>query len=100
MEIWPARCYSPVHTHGNTNSIIKALHGPLTMYCYKSSDPQDADEPYASDIVAASDVTWLDDRQFQVHRLFNHNTNETACVTICVICTMMMTIPKTNTLTG
>jgi uncharacterized RmlC-like cupin family protein len=80
MEIWPAGCYSPIHNHGNQNAIIKVLQGSLTTYFYKSLEKHDQ-TPYDKVVVAAGDVTWLDDRQFQTHRLFNHNTN-TACVTI------------------
>ena len=75
------------------NAIIKVLHSSLTTRWFESLDrvPQQQDqphgrketaEPYDQAIVAEDDVTWLDDRQFQTHQLFNHNIGGTACITI------------------
>jgi hypothetical protein len=81
MEIWPPACYSPIHDHGGTNAIIKVLHGSLTTRWFTSLYEVN-EKPYAQGVVAEGQVTWLDDRQFQTHQLFNHNVNGTACVTI------------------
>ena len=88
MEIWPAGCYSPIHDHSEANAIIKVLHGSLTTRWFASLDgaqeeeDQDKIEPYDQAVLAEGDVTWLDDRQFQTHQLFNHNEGGTACITI------------------
>jgi predicted metal-dependent enzyme (double-stranded beta helix superfamily) len=80
MEIWPPACYSPIHDHGATNAIIKVLYGSLTTRFY-ASVYEVTEEPYGQSVLSAGQVTWLDDRQFQTHQLFNHNTG-TTCVTI------------------
>lgn len=90
MEIWPAGSYSPIHDHSQANAIIKVLHGSLTIRWFESLDraqqQQDITQrppvPYDQAVVSNGDVTWLDDRQFQTHQLFNHNINGTACITI------------------
>jgi len=91
MEIWPPGCYSPIHDHSQANAIIKVLHGSLTTRWYESLDrvqqeklenPRAQVKPYDQAVVSKGDVTWLDDRQFQTHQLFNHNVDGTACVTI------------------
>merc|ERR1712038_527912 len=101
MEIWPAGCYSPIHDHSQANAIIKVLHGSLTTRYFESLDraqqqeeqsdhhhfdffhkKKEKVEPYAEAVVSEGDVTWLDDRQFQTHQLFNHNIDGTACITI------------------
>ena len=86
MEIWPGGHYSPVHNHSNANAVIKVLHGSLTTFWFKSLEKED-DVPYTSAQCKSGDVTWLSDRQFQTHRLFNHNVgnnNEPGppCVTV------------------
>lgn len=89
MEIWPPGKYSPIHDHSQANAIIKVLHGSLTTRWFESLDRVQQDKncnrplaPYAQAVVSKGDVTWLDDRQFQTHQLFNHNIDGTACVTI------------------
>lgn len=89
MEIWPAGCYSPIHDHSQANAIIKVLHGSLTTRWFESLDRVQQQqtsgseaEPYDYAVVSEGDVTWLDNRQFQTHQLFNHNIDGTASVTI------------------
>lgn len=89
MEIWPPGKYSPIHDHSQANAIIKVLHGSLTTRWFESLDRVQQDQdckrplvPYGQAVVSKGDVTWLDDRQFQTHQLFNHNIDGTACVTI------------------
>lgn len=91
MEIWPAGSYSPIHDHSQANAIIKVLHGSLTTRWFESLDRtqqqiemsrEKSAIPYDQAVVSNGDVTWLDDRQFQTHQLFNHNINGTACITI------------------
>lgn len=92
MEIWPAGSYSPIHDHSQANAIIKVLHGSLTTRWFESLDrvqqqkellrPSTNPVPYKQVVVSKGDVTWLDDRQFQTHQLFNHNVDGTACITI------------------
>ncbi|GFH44671.1 hypothetical protein CTEN210_01145 [Chaetoceros tenuissimus] len=92
MEIWPAGCYSPIHDHSQANAIIKVLHGSLTTRWFESLDRVQQQKelltstcnpvPYKQAVISEGDVTWLDDRQFQTHQLFNHNVDGTACITI------------------
>lgn len=78
LEIWPPGCYSPVHEHARAHAIIKVLHGSITAFWYKSL--YDSVHPYDKAVFTAGEVTWMDDRQFQTHRLFNHCT--VTCVTV------------------
>lgn len=72
MEIWPPMCYSPIHNHSNCNAIIKVLSGGLTTRWYYALDPAlQYDDYYSDAAVSEGDVTWLDDRQFQTHQLYN-----------------------------
>jgi hypothetical protein len=91
MEIWPAGSYSPIHDHSQANAIIKVLHGSLTTRWFESlgrtqqqieMSREKSASPYDQAVVSNGDVTWLDDRQFQTHQLFNHNIDGTACITI------------------
>lgn len=81
MEIWPGGHYSPIHNHSNACAVIKVLYGSLTTFWYKSLEQED-DTPYARGVCSTGDVTWLSDRQFQTHRLFNHSVGGPPCVTV------------------
>ena len=77
MEIWPSGCYSPIHDHAQCNSIIKVLSGSLTARYFAGLSLDDK-VPFKQAVVSEGDVTWLDDRQFQTHQLFNHNLNRSS----------------------
>lgn len=81
LEIWPGGHYSPIHNHSNANAIIKVLHGSLTCQWFRSLS-QFEKEPYDTLVLGAGQVTWLNDRQFQTHRLYNHNISGNMCATI------------------
>lgn len=81
LEIWPGGHYSPIHNHSDANAIIKVLHGSLTVEWFRSLNKQEM-KYYDKSIAAEGQVTWLNDRQFQTHRLFNHNVKGNMCATI------------------
>ena len=81
LEIWPGGHYSPIHNHSNANAIIKVLHGSLTCQWFRSLS-QFENKPYDTLVLGAGQVTWLNDRQFQTHRLYNHNISGNMCATI------------------
>lgn len=80
MEIWPPQHYSPVHNHGDSNAIIRVLHGSInvSLFAFLSGEPI---EPFEEITFEKGDITWISPTLNQVHQLKNTN-NETTCVTI------------------
>ncbi|KAL7564916.1 hypothetical protein ACA910_009404 [Epithemia clementina (nom. ined.)] len=84
IEIWPPGCYSPIHDHAQCNAIFKVLHGSLNIRYYSGLNTHRF-EPYGQAVVAAGDVTLLDDRQFQTHQLYN--------LTACLVFFSILRLP-------
>nr|YP_009306230.1 hypothetical protein [Derbesia sp. WEST4838]AOP19134.1 hypothetical protein [Derbesia sp. WEST4838] len=81
LEIWPGGHYSPIHNHSEANAIIKVLYGSLTCQWFRSLSQYEK-KSYENCILNEGQVTWLNDRQFQTHCLYNHNIKGQMCATI------------------
>lgn len=82
LEIWPAGHYSPVHSHGNAEAIIKVLHGDIQvqLFPYLSAGVL----PFATASFTKDDVMWISPNLNQIHQLKNVGTgvSEAPCMTI------------------
>lgn len=78
MEIWPPQHYSPIHNHGDSNAIIRVLHGEInvSLYPYLGAFV----EPFAITNFKKDDITWISRNLNQVHKLTNIKTE--TCITI------------------
>ncbi|MBU2704831.1 hypothetical protein KCM76_02495 [Zooshikella marina] len=81
LEIWPGGHYSPIHNHSNCNAIIKVLHGSIQCNWYRGLSAYEK-EPYDFCELKKDEVTWLNSRQFQTHKLHNINPKGEMCATI------------------
>jgi len=81
MEIWPrGGHFSPIHSHANSEAIIRVLHGSInvSLYPYLSGDKV---EPFLNANFNKGDVTWISPTLNQVHQLKNISES-TSCITI------------------
>ena len=78
MEIWPAGHYSPVHSHGGAEAVIRVLHGDIQveLFPFLSNDV----EPFATADFTEGDLVWISPTLNQVHQL--KNVGAEPCVTI------------------
>jgi hypothetical protein len=83
MEIWPVGHYSPIHSHGNSNAIIRVLHGKIhvKLFPFLCEDGHNV-EPFAEKIFSKNDITWISPTLNQVHQLVNDSSNLDTCITI------------------
>ena len=81
MEIWPIGHYSPIHSHADSEAIIRVLNGSIHIKMY----------PYLSEKMPSSfknvdliegDITWISPLFNQIHQLENLSTNKDTCITI------------------
>ncbi|RAQ51229.1 hypothetical protein AFGD_003717 [Aspergillus flavus] len=81
MEIWPPGHSSPIHDHGRASAVIKVLYGSIDCSWYDAvqdgREPQQVGKPHK---LSKGDVTWLGDKQFQIHKL--ENNYKTVCITL------------------
>lgn len=89
LEIWPAGHYSPIHSHGNAEAIIKVLHGDIHVKLF----PFLGEESFATADFTKDDFTWISPNLNQIHQLQNRSTEE-PCMTIQ--CYMYDTEDKTH----
>jgi len=77
MEIWPSNHYSPIHSHADSNAVIRVLHGSInvTLFPFLGSI-----EPFGNADFEKDDITWLSPELNQIHQLRN-NTGD-VCITI------------------
>jgi hypothetical protein len=77
MEIWPSNHYSPIHSHADSNAVIRVLHGSInvTLFPFLGSI-----EPFGNSDFDKDDITWLSPELNQIHQLRN-NTGD-VCITI------------------
>ena len=77
MEIWPSNHYSPVHSHADSNAVIRVLHGSIhvSLFPFLGETESFAEADFDKD-----DITWLSPELNQIHQLRN-NTND-VCITI------------------
>ena len=80
MEIWPVGHYSPVHSHGNANAVIRVLNGSInvSLFAYLNNDIK----PFANTNFIKDDITWISSNLNQIHQLKNIETNTDTCITI------------------
>lgn len=83
MEIWPVGHYSPIHSHANSNAIIRVLNGSINvkLYPYLCNDKIGVKE-FAETNFFLNDITWITSSLNQVHQLKNLETNTDTCITI------------------
>jgi len=77
MEIWPSSHYSPVHSHANSNAVIRVLHGSIHVSLFPFLGET---QPFAEADFHKDEITWLSPELNQIHQLRN-NTDE-VCITI------------------
>ena len=78
MEIWPAGHFSPVHSHGGSEAVIRVLHGGIQveLFPFLSNDV----EGFATAQFTEGDLLWISPTLNQVHQL--KNVGAEPCVTI------------------
>jgi hypothetical protein len=83
MEIWPVGHYSPIHSHANSNAIIRVLNGSINvkLYPYLCNDEIGVKE-FSETNFFLNDITWITPSLNQVHQLKNLETNTDTCITI------------------
>jgi hypothetical protein len=77
MEIWPSSHYSPIHSHADSNAVIRVLHGSINVTLFPFLG---ATEPFGNSDFDKDDITWLRPELNQIHQLRN-NTDD-VCITI------------------
>jgi len=77
MEIWPSKHYSPVHSHADSNAVIRVLHGSIHVSLFPFLGES---VPFAEADFDKDDITWLSPDLNQIHQLRN-NTDD-VCITI------------------
>jgi hypothetical protein len=77
MEIWPSNHYSPVHSHADSNAVIRVLHGSIHVSLFPFLGTTDS---FDEADFHKDDITWLSPELNQIHQLRN-NTDE-VCITI------------------
>ena len=77
MEIWPSNHYSPIHSHADSNAVIRVLHGSINVTLFPFLG---ATEPFGNADFEKDDITWLSQELNQIHQLRN-NTSD-VCITI------------------
>lgn len=77
MEIWPSSHYSPVHSHADSNAVIRVLHGSIHVSLFPFLG---ITEPFAETDFDKDEITWLSPELNQIHQLRN-NTSD-VCITI------------------
>lgn len=80
MEIWPSNHYSPIHSHADSNAIIRVLHGSINVKLFPFLCKGTDIEPFAEADFYKDDITWLSPELNQIHQLRN-NTDD-VCITI------------------
>lgn len=81
LEIWPSGHYSPIHSHSDCNAVIKVLHGSITVEWFSDLSTENI-TPYKEIHLCNGEVTWLDSRYYQTHKLYNHNISGNMCATL------------------
>jgi hypothetical protein len=77
MEIWPSNHYSPIHSHADSNAVIRVLHGSINVTLFPFLG---ATEPFGNSDFEKDNITWLSPELNQIHQLRN-NTGD-VCITI------------------
>ena len=80
MEIWPSNHYSPIHSHADSNAVIRVLHGSIHVSLFPFLGEGTDIEPFAEADFDKDEITWLSPQLNQIHQLRN-NTDD-VCITI------------------
>jgi len=80
LEIWPSEHYSPIHSHADTDAIIRVLHGEINVNLYPFLSSKKID-PFGVQVFEKDEVTWISPELNQIHQLINKNLGST-CITI------------------
>lgn len=80
LEIWPSEHYSPIHSHADTDAIIRVLHGEINVNLYPFLSSKNID-PFGVQVFEKDEITWISPELNQIHQLINKNTGST-CITI------------------
>jgi uncharacterized RmlC-like cupin family protein len=78
MEIWPAGHYSPVHSHGGSEAVIRVLHGGIQVQLFPFLSNEVA--PFATGEFTEGDMMWISPTLNQIHQL--KNVGQETCVTV------------------
>jgi len=79
LEIWPPRHSSPIHNHGNANTVIKVLFGKINFKIFNKHEMRE--EHFVLEFNGSEgDITWLDRNWYQRHQLTNESDD--FCATI------------------
>jgi hypothetical protein len=78
MEIWPAGHYSPVHSHGGSEAVIRVLHGSIQvqLFPFLSNEVR----AFATGLFTKEDIMWISPTLNQIHQL--KNVGGETCVTV------------------
>jgi hypothetical protein len=83
MEIWPVGHYSPIHNHGDSEAVIRVLHGAINVSLYPFlCAEKDGIKPFAQADFVKGDITWISPTLNQVHKLKNLDSSKQTCITI------------------
>jgi hypothetical protein len=77
MEIWPSNHYSPIHSHADSNAVIRVLHGSINVTLFPFLG---AIDPFGNADFEKDDITWLSPELNQIHQL--RNITSEVCITI------------------
>lgn len=80
MEIWPSNHYSPIHSHADSNAIIRVLHSSINVKLFPFLSEGENIDPFGEADFEKDDITWLSPELNQIHQLRN-NTSD-VCITI------------------
>ncbi|KAF5003515.1 hypothetical protein FDECE_9938 [Fusarium decemcellulare] len=79
MEIWPPGHKSPIHQHGEASAVIRVLYGSIDVTWFDALQEGSAPKKIGNPVrISKGDVTWLGDKQYQIHQLQNN------CKTVCI----------------
>jgi len=83
MEIWPPGHYSPIHNHGDSDAVIRVLHGAIQVSLFPFlCASKSGVKPFGVTTFVKDDVTWISPTLNQVHQLENPEKNTETCITI------------------
>jgi hypothetical protein len=80
MEIWPSNHYSPIHSHADSNAVIRVLHGSINVTLFPFLGEGENIEPFSAADFEKDDITWISPELNQIHQL--RNNRDDVCITI------------------
>jgi len=79
MEIWPVGHYSPIHSHADSDAIIRVLNGEINVKLFPFLC---AEKPFGEATFTKGDITWISPTLNTTHQLRNLEKNSYTCITI------------------